>query len=71
MVGHDDNEWKPGMSMEELEKRAILRTLEYFAGNKVHAARALGISERSLRTRLIRYGLQHHMKRLGRPRKSA
>jgi DNA-binding NtrC family response regulator len=66
----EDQDWKPGMSMEELEKRAIARTLEYFSGNKALAARALGISERTLRNRVYRFNLHSFKKPSGRPRKA-
>jgi DNA-binding NtrC family response regulator len=41
--------------LEEIERRAILAALENFAQNKTHAARALGISLKTLHNKLKRY----------------
>jgi len=38
--------------LKELERRHIEATLRHFEGNRREAARALGISERTLRSRL-------------------
>ena len=45
-----------GMTLEELEKRAILATLAAFGGNRAEAARTLGVSERTIYNRLRDYG---------------
>jgi DNA-binding NtrC family response regulator len=45
-----------GTTVEETEKRLILRTLESTANNKTQAARALGISLKTLHNKLRRYG---------------
>jgi len=45
----------PVEPLEELERRAILEALESFAHNKTHAARALGISLKTLHNKLKRY----------------
>jgi DNA-binding NtrC family response regulator len=42
-------------ALEELERRAILQALEVFNQNKTHAARALGISLKTLHNKLRRY----------------
>ena len=45
-----------GMSMDEIEREAILRTLEATDGNKTKAAEMLGIGLRTLYRKLDRYG---------------
>jgi DNA-binding NtrC family response regulator len=44
-----------GTSLEELERRAILATLQRENGNQAQAARVLGISDRTLREKMKRY----------------
>jgi len=44
-----------GIALEELERRAILDTLRQTAGNRTQAAKALGISDRTLRDKIRRY----------------
>ena len=46
-----------GMTMREMEKRLICRTLADTGGNRTHAARSLGISLRTLRNKLNEFGL--------------
>jgi DNA-binding NtrC family response regulator len=46
-----------GMSIDQVEKRLILATLEDMDGNKVQAAETLGISLKTLYNRLNGYGL--------------
>src|SRR5665213_583272 len=48
----------PIKSLDELETTAIERALEYYHGNRRHAAKALGISERSLYRKLKEKGLE-------------
>jgi two-component system response regulator HydG len=43
-------------SLEEIEKRAILATLEATDGNKSAAARRLGITRKTLHKKLVKYG---------------
>ena len=43
--------------LRELEKQAILRSLAAHGGNRSRASRSLGISTRTLRAKLRRYGL--------------
>jgi two-component system response regulator HydG len=43
--------------VNEAERKAILRALAASADNKVEAARLLGIGERTLWTKLRKYGL--------------
>jgi two-component system response regulator HydG len=45
------------MSLEDLEREAIARTLESVAGNRRRAADILGIGERTLYRKLKQYGL--------------
>lgn len=47
-----------GTSLEQIEKRAIRETLRLTAGNREHAARLLGIGERTLYRKLKEYGLR-------------
>jgi two-component system response regulator HydG len=46
-----------GMSLEEIEKVAVLRTLDASDGNKSEAARRLGITRKTLHKKLKKYGL--------------
>ena len=46
-----------GMTMREMEKLLICRTLEDTGGNRTRAARSLGISLRTLRNKLNEFGL--------------
>jgi DNA-binding NtrC family response regulator len=46
----------PVESLDQLERKAIYTALEQFANNKTHAARALGISLKTLHNKLKRYG---------------
>ena len=47
--------YRPGLTMEEIERRAILAALTQFSGNRRKAARSLGIGERTLYRKLQRY----------------
>jgi len=44
--------------LNQIERRAILNTLRHTAGNQTRAAKALGISDRTLRDKLRRYRQQ-------------
>ena len=46
-----------GMTVREMEKKLILKTLEASRGNRTAAADTLGISSRTLRNKLHEYGL--------------
>jgi two-component system response regulator HydG len=48
-----------GMSLEQLEKEAILKTLEMVHGNREQAAKMLGIGERTLYRKIKEYGLEN------------
>jgi len=45
------------ISLEEVEKAAILRMLESVAGNKSETARRLGITRKTLHKKLKKYGV--------------
>jgi DNA-binding NtrC family response regulator len=45
------------MSLEDLEREAIVRTLNYFNNNRRKAAKSLGMSERTLYRKIHDYGL--------------
>jgi DNA-binding NtrC family response regulator len=47
-----------GTTLEQIEKRAIRETLRLTAGNREHAAKLLGIGERTLYRKLKEYGLR-------------
>ena len=44
-----------GLTLREMEKLLILKTLEDYSGNRTHASRALAISVRTLRNKLNEY----------------
>jgi two-component system response regulator HydG len=46
-----------GLSLDEVEKRAVLDTLASSGGNKSEAARRLGVTRKTLHAKLARYGL--------------
>jgi len=46
-----------GKTLAQIEKRAILDTLQYCDGNKALAARTMGISEKSIYNKMKRHGL--------------
>jgi two-component system response regulator HydG len=50
----------PGLTMAELERYAILRTLEAVSGSTSRAASLLGISRRTIQYRLQEWGLAGH-----------
>lgn len=47
--------WQPGMTLESIEKEAILQALRYFRGNKTATATALGFAIRTLDAKLEKY----------------
>lgn len=59
---HDETYAQPsglaGLSLDEVEKRAILETLEACGGNKSEAARRLGVTRKTLHAKLSRYGFE-------------
>lgn len=48
---------RPVLSIKESERITIARALEYFGGNRTHAAEALGIGRRTLQLKIHEYGL--------------
>ena len=48
---------KEDMPLEEVEKEAIMKTMEMAGGNKSEAARRLGITRRTLHIKLKKYGM--------------
>ena len=57
--GHDESQAiiKPGMTMSEIEKEAIRRTLQHTGGNRTRAAEVLDISVRTLQRKINDFGL--------------
>ncbi|MBW2054275.1 MAG: helix-turn-helix domain-containing protein, partial [Deltaproteobacteria bacterium] len=45
------------ISLEQIEKAVILRTLKSVTGNKSEAARCLGITRKTLHKKLKKYGV--------------
>lgn len=50
-----------GMPLDQVEKHAILNTLDQTSGNQTKAARILGISDRTLRDKMKRYRAQDNL----------
>lgn len=50
------------MTIEELEKEAIIRTLKFFKNNRRASAKSLGMSERTLYRKINFYGLERKIK---------
>ena len=48
------------LTLEELQKRAILRAYERHKGNRTKISEELGITRRTLYNHLVRYGIQGH-----------
>lgn len=48
-----------GMTLDEIERRTILQTLEHYKGNLSQVAMALGISRAALYRRLEKYGIEY------------
>lgn len=47
--------WYPGLTIESIEREAVTQAIKYFDGNQVSAARALGISERTIYNKIKAY----------------
>ncbi len=47
--------WSPGVSLEDIEKQVILKAFAHYRDNKTVTANALGISIRTLDSRLDKY----------------
>jgi transcriptional regulator with PAS, ATPase and Fis domain len=50
------DDYDPAVSIHELERRYIIKALNYFEGNKTQAANALGITIKTLYNKLHEYG---------------
>ena len=55
-VGLQDQGLQVGMTVHEIERQLIMKTLEACRGNRTEAAAMLGISTRTLRNKLHEYG---------------
>jgi len=51
-----------GMSLPEIEKESIIKTMRKVKGNKAKAAELLGISRRSLYNKIAEYGIEDSLK---------
>lgn len=47
--------WIPGLTLDAVEKQAILQAFRFYRGNKTQTANALGISIRTLDNKLEQY----------------
>jgi DNA-binding NtrC family response regulator len=59
--------YSAGVTMRQMEKRLICKTLEDTGGNRTRAARCLGISLRTLRNKLNEFGLQDRQAKSAHP----
>lgn len=50
--------FQAGMSLPEIEKESIIKTMKKVKGNKVKAAELLGISRRSLYNKIAEYRIE-------------
>ena len=50
-------EWKPGLSLEEMERQLFSMTLDATGGNRARAAELLGVSLRTVRNKVREFGL--------------
>jgi DNA-binding NtrC family response regulator len=50
--------FQPGMTIEDMEREAIRRTLEMTTGHRGESARRLGLSVRTLQRKMNQYGLR-------------
>ena len=50
---------RPGMTMEEIEREAIIAVLRQSGGNRRKAAEMLGIGERTIYRKIRKYGIEH------------
>ena len=61
----NDNSGLGGIPLTQIERRAILDTLDQTAGNQTKAAKVLGISDRTLRGKLRQYRQQKELQLSG------
>ena len=50
------------MSIEDLEREAIERTLRFYSNNRRATAKSLGMSERTLYRKIDQYGLERKIR---------
>ena len=50
-------EWRPGLSLGEMERRLFVMTLDATGGNRARAAELLGVSLRTVRNKVREFGL--------------
>lgn len=62
-AGEPINRILAGMTLDDVEKKAIVETLTFVGGNKAKAARVLGISEKSIYNKMKRLGVDQTMVR--------
>lgn len=48
-------QWQPGITLLDVERDTILKALAFYHGNKKQTAQAVGVSLRTLHTRLEEY----------------
>lgn len=51
-------EWRPGMTLDDLERQVILASIAHHDHNRTAAAKALGVSTRTIHNKLNRYGVK-------------
>lgn len=51
-------EWQPGMTLEQVEKAVILKAFRHYGGVQTATASALGVSVRTIRNKLVSYGMK-------------
>lgn len=64
------NNWRPGVTLADVEREIITQALRSLGGDKARVARELGVSERTIRKRVQRYELGEFVKPPGRPKRS-
>lgn len=47
--------WTPGMTLEQLERQTIMKAIAVYGYNKSAAARALGITYRTIENKMVKY----------------
>lgn len=52
---NDEVTWQPGMTLEMIERLVILKALKFFRGNKSQTAQGLGITVKTLGSKLDQY----------------
>lgn len=51
--------WQPGLSLEDIEKKALLEAFRFYHGNRTMTANSLKISQKTLYNKLLQYGVQN------------